>query len=120
MRKSINSREAMTFFFLFVLVLMTAATTWASLEKNVFKAFVDLGSDRWGLATLMDAYFGFLAVWLLTAARKPGWTRRILWLVAFLCLGNFAIAAWMLAAMRGWDGTSPLHQHLLKSERDEG
>lgn len=105
-------RRASVWFFAFVLLAMGAATTWASLEKNVFEAFRDLGTDRWGLATLMDAYFGFATVWILTAAQRPGMARKLLWLAAFLGLGNFAIAAWMLLALRGWDGNRPLWAHL--------
>lgn len=112
MNRSALSKSALVGFCLFVLVLMTLATTWASLEKSVWAAFRDLGSDRWGLATLFDAYFGFLTVWILTAARRPGWARKLVWLVAFLCLGNFAISAWLLWHLRGWDGRVPLLEHL--------
>lgn len=90
--------------FIVVFFAMLAVTTWASLEKNVVQAFVDLGKDRWGLATLFDAYFGFLAVYVWMYARLHTTLQRLLWLVALLLLGNFAIAAWFLWALAQWDG----------------
>jgi hypothetical protein len=106
-------KKALVAFCLLVLVAMLASTTYASLEKNVIVAFRDLGSDRWGLATLFDAYFGFATVWILTAAQRPGWGQKLAWLAAFLLLGNFAMAAWLLWYLRAWDGREPLWAHLL-------
>jgi hypothetical protein len=108
-----TSKRLVVLFCVVVLVAMTGVTTWASLEKNVIVAFRDLGSDRWGLATLMDAYFGFLTVWILTAAQRPGIGQKLSWLVAFLLLGNFAMAAWLLWNLRAWDGRTSLWAHLL-------
>lgn len=112
MNPSTFPRNALVVFCLVVLATMLPATVHASLEKNVFAAFRDLGSDRWGLATLFDAYFGFATVWILTAAQRPGWGQKSAWLAAFLCLGNFAMPAWLLWNTRGWDGRTPLWSHL--------
>jgi hypothetical protein len=94
----------LTGWFWLVLVLLGGVTTWASLEKNVFVAFADLGADRWGLATLFDAYFGFFAFWLWTAARTRSLGARLGWLAGIMTMGNFAIATYMLLALRKWDG----------------
>lgn len=83
-----------------VLLVMLGVTTWASLHENVLAAFVRLGRDPWGLATLFDAYFAFLAVWFWIAWRECGAMSRGIWLAAILLLGNFAIAAYVLLALR--------------------
>ena len=112
-----TTKRMIVLFCLVVLVSMTAVTTWASLEKNVLLAFSDLGTDRWGLATLMDAYLGFFTVWILTAAQRPGLGQKLSWLAAFLLLGNFAMSSWLLWTLRRWDGEKPLWKFLL-DERD--
>jgi hypothetical protein len=85
--------------FILVLVAMTWVTWTASLDRDVLTAGREIWADPWGRATLFDAYFAFLTVWLLIAWRERGWLARILWLVAILILGNFAIAAYFLIAL---------------------
>jgi hypothetical protein len=111
---SASPKKAVVVFCLLVLAAILSATTYASLEKNVFAAFRDLGSDRWGLATLFDAYFGFATVWILTAAQRPGWGQKLAWLAAFLSLGNFAMPVWLLWNLRDWDGGESIWAHLAR------
>jgi len=85
--------------FALVLVAMTAATVAASFDRDVLSAARELAADPWGLATLADAYFAFVAVWLWIAWRERGWPRRLAWLAAILLLGNFAIAVYFLIAL---------------------
>ena len=66
-------------FSLFILSLL-ALTTWASFERNVFDN-AHLLKDRWFLATLMDAYWGFFTVYLWMAYKLNGWASRLLWLI---------------------------------------
>lgn len=106
----------LTAYFLFVLAAMTWVSWYASTAPtitslpqyaaitgkqglNVLHGFVTVCSEPWGLATMFDAYFGFLAFWLYVAWRERTWTARVAWLVALLLLGNFAIAAYALACL---------------------
>lgn len=86
--------------FIAVLIAMTWVTVTASLDRNVLVAAVEIWNDPWGKATLFDAYFAFLTVYLWIAFRERGWGRRALWLVLILTLGNFAIAAYFLLALK--------------------
>ncbi len=83
-----------------VLVAMTWVTVTASLDRSVLEAAADIWSDPWGKATLFDAYFAFLTVYLWIAYRERGWGPRLLWLLLILTLGNFAIAAYFLLALK--------------------
>ncbi len=82
-----------------VLLAMLGVTSWASLHENAVAAFLRLARDPWGLATLFDAYFAFLAVWFWIAWRERSALSYGIWLVAILLLGNFAIATYMLLAV---------------------
>ena len=82
-----------------VLAAMVAVTTWARLEANVLVGFQRLLADRWGVATLFDAYFGFLWFWLWIAYREASPVRSALWLVLLFALGNLAMAAYVLVQL---------------------
>ena len=101
-------KSALRSWFLFVLLVMVGLTTWASLHENVVAAFLRLARDPWGLATLADAYFAFLAFWLWVAWKEDRWPLRILWLMAILMLGNLAMAAYVLIELARTDSVEAL------------
>lgn len=79
-----------------VFAAMVAVTTWASLEANVLVGFQRMLADRWGVATLFDAYFGFLWFGLWIAYREVSPGRSLLWLLLLFTLGNLAMAAYVM------------------------
>lgn len=103
-------KRLLTGFFSAVLVAMLWVTIRATLDRGVFEALGELWGDLWFRATLFDAYFAFLTVFVWIAWREDGWLRRAVWLVLLLSLGNIAIASyflWALARLRpgaSWDG----------------
>jgi hypothetical protein len=111
-----KTRNALIAYFILVLAAMTwvswyacTAPTITSLPQyaaitgkaglNVVDGYITVCSEPWGLATMFDAYFGFLAFWLYVAWRERSGLSRVLWLVALMALGNFAIAAYALACL---------------------
>ena len=62
-----SPKRLLQVFFAVVLPAMTWVTVRASLHENVVSATGPLLANPWGLATLFDAYFGFLTfyLWLL-------------------------------------------------------
>ncbi|WLT33574.1 DUF1475 family protein [Geothrix sp. PMB-07] len=94
-----------------VFAAMVAVTTWASLEANVLVGFQRLLADRWGVATLFDAYFGFLWFWLWILYKEGHLGRSLLWLLLLFALGNLAMAAYVmvqLARLKRGDGVEAL------------
>jgi hypothetical protein len=83
-------------FAIVVFAAMVAVTTWASLDANVLVGFQRLLADRWGVATLFDAYFGFLWLWLWITYKEGSPWRSLLWLLLLFALGNLAMAAYVL------------------------
>lgn len=82
--------------FLAILAAMLWVTLTASFERGIFEAAEALWPDAWFRATLADAYFGFLTVYVWVAYKERTWLARSLWLVAFLALGNIAISIYVL------------------------
>ncbi len=79
-----------------ILAAMLYVTVSASLERGVFEAAAALWPDPWFRATLADAYFGFLTVYVWIAYKEAGWARRALWFLLLMALGNIAIAVYVL------------------------
>ena len=106
------SRKLLSVFFAVVLVAMLWVTITASLDRSVLTAAAEIWADPWGRATLFDAYFAFLTIyiWVFLRERKPA--ARLVWFVLFMALGNFAIAAYFLAALRQRHGLFPQSQQL--------
>ena len=83
-------------FFAIVLVSMLAVTSWASTQCPLWALPGEVGAHPWFIATLFDAYWGFLTFYCWVVYKEASWTARIAWLVGILLLGNIAIAVYML------------------------
>ena len=89
-------RTLLIVFFSGVLAILLGLTVAASLDRHVLVAASELWPDPWFKATVADAYFAFLTIYLWVAYKERSTGARIIWLVLFLFLGNFAIATYML------------------------
>jgi hypothetical protein len=78
-----------------ILVAMIAVTVRASLDRSILDAG-EVVEDPWGLATLFDAYCGFLTFYVWVAYREAGRLARGVWFVLIMTLGNIAMAAYVL------------------------
>jgi hypothetical protein len=116
-----SPRRTLILYFIVVL----AAMTWVSWRAcvvpslsplpeyagkgiNVVGGYVTVCSEPWGLATMFDAYFGFMAFWLYVAWRERSIAVRLAWFVAVMLLGNFAIAGYALLCLFGAKGETDL------------
>ena len=112
-----SSRRLILAYFVLVLIAMTWVSWYASTAPtitslpqyaaitgkegiNVIDGFVTVCSEPWGLATMFDAYFGFLAFWLYVAWREQTIASRLGWFIALMLLGNFAIAGYALLCLK--------------------
>ena len=84
------------------LAALIGVSIWATGLIGIGDAIRDLvanpgvGTHPWFVATLFDAYFGFLWFYAWIAYRETGWLARLVWLLLVLLLGNMAMAAYML------------------------
>ena len=83
-------------FAILVLVSMLVVTGWASSVQALWKIPAEVVQNPWFIATLFDAYFGFLFFWLWVVYKERGWGARLGWLVGILLLGNIAMAIYVL------------------------
>ncbi|MBP9885314.1 MAG: DUF1475 family protein [Leptospiraceae bacterium] len=80
----------------FILASMLWVTTWASLQLNLFTHLPNIIRDPWVIATLFDAYYGFITFFLWVAYKESSILLTILWFIAIMLLGNIAMAIYVL------------------------
>ena len=83
-------------FFAVVLLSMLAVTSWASVQCTLWKTPHEVVTHPWFMATLFDAYWGFLTFYCWVIYKEVSWAARIVWLIAILLLGNMAMAVYAL------------------------
>lgn len=109
-------RTVLWVLFACIFLALLALTVAASLDRDVLTALGQLWPDAWFRATLADAYFGFLTVWLWVAWRERGWAPRLVWLVLFLLLGNFAMSGYAMIQLWRLGPGEPVGNLLLRKE----
>ena len=82
-----------------IFVGMLAATIGTSFTQSLWSAWPGYAANPWAMATLYDAYSGFVLFWLFVAYRERSWPVRILWLILIFALGNIAASLYVLIAI---------------------
>lgn len=92
------SKTALRVIFGFILVSLFAYTSWASTQQAVWewRGLLDDPDRWWTIATLIDAYYGFLTFYVWVFYKEARALPRIGWFVAIMLLGNMAMAAYVL------------------------
>jgi hypothetical protein len=82
----------------FILLSLLAFTTFASLQQSVldWQGLVRRPDNWWTIATLIDAYYGFITFYVWVFWKEVRALPRAAWFVAIMLLGNMAMAAYVL------------------------
>ena len=93
-----STKSILRILFSLILLSLLVYTSWASTRQPVLQwGGLTTGPDRfWTIATLMDAYFGFLTFYVWVFYKELRWLPRIAWFVAIMLLGNMAMSAYVL------------------------
>ena len=67
-----------------------------SLTMSLWDAWPGYAANPWAVATLWDAYFGFLTFYVWVCFKETGWLARLLWFVLIMGLGNIAMSLYVL------------------------
>jgi hypothetical protein len=92
------SKTSLRLLFGFIFLSLLAFTSWASTMQPVWEwQGLTRGPDRWWtIATLMDAYYGFITFYAWVLYKEQRWLPRIGWFVAIMLAGNMAMSAYVL------------------------
>lgn len=102
------------FFFLLVLLSMLAVTSWASTHVALWRVPAEVIGHPWMIATLFDAYWGFLAFYAWIFYKEVSPAARVGWLIAVLLLGNIAMAVYALIQLFRVSASASIEEVLLR------
>ena len=101
-----------------ILIYMVAMTTWVSLHKSILLSpneFSWAGSP-WAVATLFDAYFGFITFYAWVAYKETRWAARVVWFVLIMGLGNIAMSSYVLMQLFKLRAEEPVWAILVRTQ----
>jgi hypothetical protein len=79
-----------------IFVWMVVMTIRTSLAVSLWQAWPHYTDDPWAVATLWDAYFGFLTFYLWVFYKERKIAARIGWFLLIMGLGNIAMSLYVL------------------------
>jgi hypothetical protein len=79
-----------------IFVVMVWINLEAARQMNILASFPLFGANPWAVATLYDAYCGFLTFYVWVAYKERALWARGLWFVLVMGLGNVAMSAYVL------------------------
>jgi hypothetical protein len=107
-----STKTALKILFSCIFLSLLLCSMWAATRQSILQWGGLHGPDRcWTIATLMDAYFGFLTFYVWVFFKEPRWLARIAWFVGIMLLGNMAMSAYVLlqlARLRPDQGASAI------------
>jgi hypothetical protein len=92
-------------------------TTCISLHKPLWQAGSEFSwaTSPWSVATLFDAYFGFVTFFVWVCFKERSLTAKIVWFVLIMALGNIAMSAYVLLQLFKLKPEEPLSHVLLRT-----
>jgi uncharacterized protein DUF1475 len=91
-------KRALQILFAFILVSLTGWNVWVSTQQSVLDwgGLTTPPDNLWTIATLVDAYYGFLTFYVWVLWKETRALPRVLWFVAIMALGNIAMSVYVL------------------------
>ncbi len=91
-----NQRRWLQLLFAAILVAMLIVTVRSSLQIGLVDAWPGIAANPWAIATLWDAYCGFLTFFVWVAWRERSTLARVIWFLLIMTLGNIAMSVYVL------------------------
>jgi len=89
------------FLFGFIFVFMVVMTVRTSLQVSLWSALGSFAANPWAMATLYDAYAGFITFFVWLAWRERTLGVKMIWFVLIMALGNIAMSLYVLIQLFG-------------------
>lgn len=84
------------FLFGFIFIFMVTMTVRAAFQLSLHDAWPSYRANPWAMATLYDAYAGFLTFFLWVAYKEGSFWKSSIWFVLIMGLGNIAMSFYVL------------------------
>jgi hypothetical protein len=95
-RKGLALNSFLKGLFAFIFVFMVVMTVRTSLQISLWSAWSSFAASPWSMATLYDAYFGFITFFCWLAWREKSIRVKAIWFILIMGLGNVAMSLYVL------------------------
>ncbi len=85
--------------FAFIFLTMLGLTSRAQLQTPIWHIPENVTNDPWFIATLFDAYFGFITFYCWVFYKESSILGKCIWFVLIMLGGNLAMSAYMLVQL---------------------
>ncbi len=101
-----------------IFIWMVAMTSYVSLHKPISLAPSEFSwaASPWAVATLFDAYFGFVTFFVWVCFKERSLAAKAVWFVLIMALGNIAMSGYVLLQLFRLKAGQPLSRLVLGSE----
>ena len=100
-----------------IFVWMLVLTIRTSFAVSLWDAWPGYAANPWAIATLYDAYFGFLTFYVWVAYKERMMWSRIVWFVLIMGLGSIAMSLYMLIQLMRLGSDEPAEAILWRRPR---
>ena len=97
-----------------IFLWMTVLTVRTGMAVSLWEAWPSYASNPWAIATLYDAYFGFVTFYVWVAYKERKTWSRILWFLLIMGLGNIAMSVYVLVRLFRLPAGAPVESLLLR------
>ena len=103
--------------FLGIFLWMVGMTTYVSLHKSLLQAGSEFSwaSSPWAVATLFDAYFGFITFFVWVCFKERSLVAKMIWFVLIMGLGNIAMSGYVVVQLFKLKPQEPLSNLLSRA-----
>jgi uncharacterized protein DUF1475 len=100
-----------------IFIWMVAMTTYVSLHKSILLSPSEFSwsGSPWAVATLFDAYFGFVTFFVWVCCKEGTMVARVIWFVLIMGLGNIAMSAYVLIQLFKLRDDQPISELLVRT-----
>ena len=102
------------FLFSGIFVFMVVMTIRTGLAVSLSAAWPSYAANPWAMATLYDAYFGFITFFAWVCYKERRISARVLWFVLIMGLGNIAMSFYVLIQLFRLKPKEPASAMLLR------
>jgi hypothetical protein len=95
----VSLRIGLISLFSVILAAMLWQTSTASMAQAIWAIPDPITQNPWFIATLVDAYCGFITIFVWIALREKSFSAKVLWFILLMLLGNIAISAYCLMVL---------------------
>lgn len=107
-------KNALKVIFALIPIFMIYLVTVTSLKSDMFHLPSVVLNEPWFKTTLVDFYFNIFIISAWVIYRENNFLKSGLWIVAFICLGSIATAAYVLLQLMGLKAGEGLDKALLR------